>query len=328
MCIQQGESDSVMIKKEFLRDVIGMYMTEVGEKDNRVVIVNADLMGTCRNKGFCEKFPERAFNVGIAEQNMVSFAAGLAHEGFIPFAFSMAPFISMRACEQCRTDVAYGNLNVRLIANYAGMSGGISGATHWSVEDCGIMSAMPGMCVLEPSDATQAKRMMDLSLDYEGPVYIRSSVCAVQDIYSTDYKIKLGKSTIVHEGRDAAILCSGVIVQYALEAAIQLKKDFGIYVSVVDMYSIKPIDKEAVLSASKTGCVLVAQDHNIIGGLGTMISKIIAEEGIRTRFKVLGLNDRFVSMAHPDYLYKLFEIDSKGLYDNILKMLQDKDVQN
>lgn len=311
-------------KKEFLRDVIGTYMPEIGKKDSRVVVVNADLMGTCRNKTFCEMFPDRAFNVGIAEQNMVSFAAGLAHEGFMPFVFSMAPFISMRACEQCRTDVAYGNLNVRFVANYSGMSGGISGATHWAVEDCGIMSSMPGMTVLEPSDAVQAKNMLDATIDYNGPVYIRSSIEAVQEIYSADYRIEFGKSSLVHDGTDGAILCSGVVVQYALEAVVLLKKEIGIDIRVVDMYSIKPIDKDAIISAAKTGCILVAQDHNVIGGLGSLVATVIAEEGIATKFRILGLKDKFVPMAHADYLYRMFEIDTKGLYENMLNMLNIK----
>lgn len=146
---------------KFLRNIIGEYMVELGDKSAEVVMVNADLMGTCRNSTFFQKYPQRTFNVGIAEQNLVSFAAGLAHEGFIAYAFSMAPFISMRACEQCRTDVAYGNLNVRLLATYAGCSGGISGATHWSIEDCAIMNSMPNMTIMEPCDAVQAKKMME-----------------------------------------------------------------------------------------------------------------------------------------------------------------------
>lgn len=309
-------------KRTYLRDVVGTYMAQIGKKDSRVVVVNADLMGTCRNKTFCELFPERSFNVGIAEQNMISFASGLAHEGFLPFAFSMAPFIAMRACEQCRTDVAYGNLNVRLIANYAGMSGGISGATHWAIEDCGIMSSIPGMTVLEPSDSTQAKRMLDAALDYIGPIYIRISVEPVKDVYPDDYQIGFGKSTVIHEGDGGAILCSGVIVQYALKAAILIKEKLGISIRVVDMYSIKPIDREAVISAARTGHMLVAQDHNVIGGLGTLAATIIAEESISTKFKILGLNDKFMPMAHANYLYHLFEIDTEGLFKNMTKLLK------
>lgn len=146
--------------KSLLRNEIGAYMNVLGEKNSKVVVVNADLSGTCRNKAFVEQYPERSFNTGIAEQNLVSFAAGLAHEGFLPYAFSMAPFLTMRACEQCRTDVAYANLPVRLMGVYAGMSGGISGATHWAIEDCGIMTSIPGIIVLEPSDANQVKKCL------------------------------------------------------------------------------------------------------------------------------------------------------------------------
>lgn len=305
----------------FLRNVIGSYMEELGKKNEQVVIVNADLAGTCRNTGFCNLYPKRAFNTGIAEQNMVSFAAGLAKEGFIPYAFSMAPFLTMRACEQCRTDVAYANLNVRLIGVYAGVSGGISGATHWAVEDCGIMCSMPGMVVLEASDEYQAKRMLDATLEYEGPIYIRCTVEPVQEIYNENYQFEIGGSTIVREGNDGVFLCSGVTVQYALEAAERIKNQTGAEIRVVDMYSLKPIDREAVISATKTGKIIVAQDHNIIGGLGTLVATVIAEEGRSTKFKIIGIDDRFDAMAHAGYLYHLYKMDSEGLEKEMLNML-------
>lgn len=302
-----------MENKSFLRNVIGEYMTTLGDRDAKVTVVNADLAGTCRNRSFGEKYPERSFNVGIAEQNMVSFSAGLAHEGFISYAFSMAPFLTMRACEQCRTDVAYSNLNVRLVGVYAGVSGGISGATHWAIEDCGIMTSIPNMLVMEVSDATMARKMLDYSLDYDGPMYIRSTVEPTCDIYDENTCIEAGGSITAIEGNDGAILCSGVVVQYAIEAAQILKREYGLNIRVVDMYSIKPIDRQAVISAAETGLVLVAQDHNIIGGLGSMVSMIIASEGISTAFKIVGINDSFEPMAHPAYLYKKFGLDSDSL---------------
>ncbi len=193
-------------KKYSLRDVIGNYMKVIGEREERVLVVNADLMGTCRNRSFVESFPQRAFNVGIAEQNMVSFAAGLAHEGFIPYAFSMAPFISMRACEQCRTDVAYAGLSVRLMGNYAGHSGGISGATHWALEDCAIMTAMDNMTVIEVCDPYQAERILELSTAYTGPMYIRCGVEPTMPIYDADTTFTIGKSKLVREGDDGVFL--------------------------------------------------------------------------------------------------------------------------
>lgn len=311
------------MNKSFLRNIIGAYMTNLGSISDKVVIVNADLAGTCRNTDFAEKYPERSFNVGIAEQNMVSFAAGLATEGYIPYVFSMAPFLSMRACEQCRTDIAYGNKNVRMIGVYAGVSGGISGATHWAIEDCGIMTSIPGIAVFEVSDAAQAKLLLDFTLGYDGPVYIRASVEPTPDIYGEDIKIAKGGSIEVMEGMDGSFLCSGVIVQYALEAARQIREETGKKIRVVDMYSLKPLDKKAIISAGATGRVIVAQDHNIIGGLGSLVSVVIAENSISTKFKILGIDDRFVPMAHAKYLYSLFGIDTDGLKKSMLEMFTD-----
>ena len=308
--------------RSFLRNVIGDYMTTLGRKDSRVVLVNADLAGTCRNKGFGETFPDRAFNVGIAEQNLVSFAAGLACEGFIPYVFSMAPFLTMRACEQCRTDVAYGNRKVRLIGVYAGVSGGISGATHWAIEDCGIMTSIPNMAVFEVSDGAQAKQLLDLSLTCDGPMYIRCGVEPVRDLYDTEPDIKPGGSVTVLEGTDGAFLCAGVVVQYALAAAEKIKEKTGKTIRVVDLYSMKPIDRNAVIAAARTGHVIAAQDHNVVGGLGSLAATVIAEEGIRTRFRILGVPDAFVAMAHAPYLYHKFGYDAEGLEIAMLEMLK------
>jgi transketolase len=308
--------------KSFLRNVIGEYMTKLGQKSDKVVVVNADLSGTCRNKSFVTENPERSFNVGIAEQNMVSFAVGLACEGFIPYVFSMAPFLTMRACEQCRTDVAYGNRNVRMIGVYAGVSGGISGATHWAIEDCGIMTAVPDIAVFEVSDANQAQRLLDYSLEYNGPMYIRSSVEPTENIYAEDIDVYAGGSTTVLDGNDGTFLCAGVTVQYAITAAKNIYKETGKKIRVVDMYSIKPIDKGAIRAAAETGNIIVAQDHNIYGGLGSIVSMTIAEENLSTRFKICGVPDKFVAMAHADYLYHCFGIDAKGLKQEMIKMMR------
>ncbi len=306
-------------EKVFLRNVIGAYMAELGKKNDKVVVVNADLMGTCRNKSFVEEFPKRSFNVGIAEQNMVSFAAGLAHEGFIPYAFTMAPFMSMRACEQVRTDVAYARLPVRLMATYAGLSGGISGATHWAVEDCAIMTGIPEMTVVEVCDENQAKAVLDFSLGYDKPLYIRSSVEPIKNVYPSDYKFELGKASVLKEGTDGTFICSGVIVQYALEASNVIEEKYAKHIKVIDMPSIKPLDRDAVIKAAKTGNIIVAQDHNVIGGLGSAVATVLAEEGLGVNFKILGLTDKFVAMAHAPFLYHQFEYDTEGLVKNMMK---------
>ncbi len=304
----------------YLRDVIGGYMRELGERDERVVIVNADLMGTCRNRTFCEEFSNRAYNVGIAEQNMVSFAAGLAHEGFIPYVFSMAPFLSMRACEQCRTDVAYENLNVRLIAVYGGVSGGISGATHWGMEDCAIMQSIPNLTVLEASDPLQAQKMLDATLKHSGPVYLRSGVEPVPALYNEGYRYQIGKASVVRDGTDGAFLCSGVAVGFAVEAAERIREKTGKTVRVVDMHTLKPIDREAVLDAARTGRIIAAQDHSVTGGLGVQTAAVLAEAGIGLPFRIMGIPDRFETMAHAPYLYRKFGMDALGLANAMMDM--------
>ncbi len=308
-------------KRYSLRDVIGNYVKILGEKNPKVLVLNADLMGTSRNRSFVETFPERSFNVGIAEQNMVSFAAGLAHEGFIPFAFSMAPFVTMRACEQCRTDVAYGNLNVKLMGSYAGYSGGISGATHWALEDCAIMTAMNNMAVIEPSDPYIAEKLMELSIRSDCPWYVRYGVQPVEVLYDENINVELGKSITVCNGNDGAFICSGVIVGFAKKASEYIKYKYGKNIRVIDMYSIKPIDKEAIICAAKTGYVVIAQDHNKIGGLGQLVATVIAEEGIATKLKILGCNSKFETMAHADYLYHKNEYDVEGLIKHMLLLI-------
>ncbi len=306
-----------------VRDVAGNYIPTLGEKSDKVVVINADLMGTSRNRGFYEQFPRRTFNVGIAEQNLVSFAAGMAHEGFMPYAFTMAPFLTMRACEQCRTDVAYGQLNVRLIGNYAGYSSGVSGATHCALEDCAIMGSIAGMTVLEPGDPYQICKMLEATLDHEGPVYIRSGIEAVKPIYPEEYEYEIGKAITPREGNDGAFIASGIVVQFALEAADIIRKETGAEIRVVDMHTIKPIDRDAVRSAAETGRVIAAQDHNIIGGLGYYVGAVLAEERLAPQFRMLGAPDHFVPIATAPYLFNKNEYDTEGLVKNMKEMLKN-----
>ncbi len=311
----------VKSEKVFLRNVIGNYVAELGKDNDKIVVVNADLAGTSRNQNFVEQFQERSFNVGIAEQNLASFAAGFAHEGFIPLIFTMAPFMSMRACEQVRTDIAYANANVKMIASYAGVSGGISGATHWAIEDCAIMTGIPGIIVVEPSDAVQAKKLFQQSIDIQGPVYFRMGVEPQENLYSENHKFQLGKATLLHDGKDGAFICSGVTVQYALHAAEKIEAEYKKKIKVYDMHTIKPIDISAIIDAAQTGKIVVAQDHSIIGGLGYAVKSIIAENGLSVKIKVLGVPDKFVAMAHAPYLYKKFGYDEDGLYESMKNLL-------
>lgn len=304
-------------KKYFLREVIGNYLAELGEKNERIMAVTADLMASSRIRPFVEKYPKRSFNVGIAEQNMVSFAAGLAHEGYIPFVFSMAPFVSLRACEQCRTDVAYGRLNVRLVGTYTGVSGGVCGATHWGTEDVAVMSCMEGMTVLEPSDPVQAKRMLDAALDFQGSIYMRVTYEPVYQIYEENCPYEIGKAAVPVQGNDGAFICSGITVKYAIQAAEKIKELYSKEIRVVDMHTIKPIDAEAVLSAAKTGRIVAAQDHTVIGGLGQLVAAVLAENGCAIRFKILGTPDQFIPMGHISAIYHKYCLDADGLFQSM-----------
>lgn len=308
-------------KVYYLRDAVGNAVIDLGEKNNKVALVSANVMCSCKVSKALDKYPERVFNVGIAEQSMISFAAGLAKEGLIVYAFTMAPFMSMRACEQVRTDIAYNNLNVKMFAPYAGVSGGISGATHWAIEDCAIMNGISGMTVLEPSDPVQARQMVLASENFDGPLYMRIGIEPVPKIYSEDYKYEIGKASYVIDGEDGAFICSGITVKYAIEASKRIYMEFGKNIMVIDMHTIKPIDKSAVLNAVRTGNVIVAQDHNIIGGLGYMVATVLAESGSGINFKILGLPDHFVIMAHAPYLYHKYGYDDEGLYAEMKKMI-------
>lgn len=304
-----------------IRQVVGEYITVLGRKNEKVVVVDADARFGGRITSFVDEFPEREFNTGIAEQNMLSCAAGLAHEDFIPYTFSFSPFLSMRACEQARTDVAYSKANVRMCGSYGGYSGGISGVTHWGLEDVAIMTAIDGMTVIELSDPYQAVHLLDASLAYEGPIYFRMGVAPVPVLYEENKSFEIGKAAIVREGDDGAFIVSGPIVQYAIEAADRIQEKTGKNIRVIDMFTIKPIDKDAILSAVNTGHIIVAQDHNKIGGLGYMVAAVIAENGKACDFKILGCADEFIPMAHAPYLYHKYGYDADGLEKNMQQML-------
>lgn len=303
------------------RDIAGDTMTRIGAENDKVVVVNADLMRSSRTQGFASAYPDRNFNTGIAEQQMVSFAAGLASEGFMPFCFTFATFMTMRACEQVRSDVCYNGLNVRFLGNNAGYSAGTMGATHCALEDVGIMTSIGNMTVVEPGDPLQIAKILEASLTWEGPIYIRMGREAQVPIYDKDYKYEIGKAITVKDGADGAFICSGSLVHFAFDAAKKLKEDMGVDIRVIDMHTIKPIDKEAVLSAAKTGRIVCVQDGNIIGGLGYQVASVLAEAGVSCKYKMLGCPDHYVPIATTEYLYRKNEYDIQGLYDNMKKLL-------
>lgn len=313
-----------MENKIFLRNAVGESMMKLAPEHDKIVAVSADVMGSCRMADFVSQYPERSFNVGIAEQQMVSFAAGLAKEGFTAYAFTFGPFMSMRACEQIRDDVAYNRLNVRFISTYSGVSGGVSGATHWTMEDCAIMRGIPEMTILEPCDCTQLYHMLKETVDYKGPIYFRISIEPVTEIYHDDYRFEPGKARQVADGDDGAFICSGITVKYAVEAAERIAGESGKHIRVLDMQSIKPLDEEAVVDAGKTGNVIVAQDHNILGGLGDAVATVLVRNQVSTNFGIRGIPDRFDVMGHAPWLYHKFGYDADGLYNAMTQILAEE----
>ena len=261
-------------------------------------------------------------NVGISEQNMVSVAAGFALEGFIPYVTTRAPFLSMRAAEQIRTAVCYDNLTVRFVGTGAGYCSGPAGATHWALEDVAILSGFGGMTVFETGDSVLIRKILEKSHEWNYPMYIRLGKDTEEVIYGEDTDISIGGSCELYSGEDGYFLVSGTTVLPAIKASAELKNQ-GISIGVIDMYSIKPFDEKAVYKAAHTGNIIVAQDHNRIGGLGSLVASFMMEQQIYCKFKVLGCPDHFVPIATSDYLYHKFEYDQDGLVRNMRDMIYD-----
>ncbi len=298
-----------------MRDAVGQCLADLGDKYDNMLVMTADVDVSSRIKLFKEKYPERSYNTGIAEQSLLSVASGFAREGFKPMVFGFGTFVSMRAYEQVRTDICYSNLPVIIIGNNAGYSNGISGCTHCSLEDSALMVACNNMTVIEPGDPFQIVKVLNAAMELNSPVYIRLGREATGSLYSEDVEYKIGKALIPREGDDGAFVCTGIMVHFAMEAAERIEKELGKKVRVVDMHTIKPLDKEAVIDAAKTGRVVAAQDHNLLGGLGQLVGSAIAEAGIACKLVCRGCPDEFVPIANPEFLYARNGMDADGLYE-------------
>ncbi|MCX4353001.1 MAG: transketolase family protein [Lachnospiraceae bacterium] len=306
---------------ETVRDAFGKSLVKIAKIKDEIILISGDSLGASKTKIFEEIFPERSYNVGIAEQNMVAFAAGMAYEGFIPFVSTRAPFLSMRAAEQIRTAVCYDNLPVRFVGTGGGYCSGTAGATHWALEDVAVLSSFGNMTVFETGDKVLLNRILELSLEWEHPMYVRLGMDTEESVYQENIEIELGKANELIDGKDGYFIVSGTTVNFALYAARRLKEEYAAEIGVMDMFSLKPIDRSAVLKAASTGKIVVAQDHNIIGGLGSLVSRVLLEEGISCKVKLLGCPDYFVPVATAKYLYHRFGYDEEGLIENMRQLL-------
>lgn len=284
--------------KTATREAYGLALAEFGV-DERIVVLDADLSKSTYTVTFKKVFPERHFNMGIAEANMVSAACGMATCGKIAFASTFAIFASERACEQIRNSACYPKLNVKVCATHAGISVGEDGASHQCIEDLAIMRSIPNLTVVQPCDAASTRACIRAAIDTEGPFYVRLGRLAVEDVYnSADISFKIGKGNILKAGSDVTIIASGLMVQEALKAAAALSEE-GIDARVVDMHTIKPIDKDLIIAAAKeTGAIVTAEEHNIIGGLGGAVAEVIATSAPCV-LRMVGIQDKFGKSGKP-----------------------------
>ncbi|MEN8078560.1 transketolase family protein [Clostridioides difficile] len=299
------------------REAYGQALVELIENED-IVVLDADLAHATKTIEFKKKCPERFFDMGIAEQDMVATAAGFAASGKIPFVSSFAIFAAGRAFEQIRNSVCYPKLNVKIAATHAGITVGEDGGTHQAVEDISLMRSIPNMVVLNPADDIEAKAAIHAAAKYYGPVYIRLGRAATPTIHDSNYKFNIGKGEIITEGKDVAIIATGIMVAKAFEAA-QLLVNEGIQATVVNISTIKPIDKDLIINVAKaTGKVVVVEEHSIIGGLGSAVCEVLSHE-YPVKVKSVGINDLFGKSGTPAELLEGYGLTA----DNIVKTTKE-----
>ncbi|WP_017855562.1 transketolase family protein [Leptospira interrogans] len=300
------------------RDGYGDALHELGASRPDVVVLDADLSGSTKTNKFAKAFPDRFFNVGVAEQNLVGHAAGLALSGLVPFASSFAMFLSGRAWEIVRNSVVYPFLNVKLVASHGGITVGEDGASHQCIEDFAIMRVIPEMTVICPSDYNECKQIIHAIADYKGPVYVRVGRPNVPIIERENYKFQIGKAEVMREGKDVLIIANGVLVNEAIKASEELSKE-GIQVTLLNMATIKPIDKETILKyAKECGIVVTCEEHNVVGGLGSAVSEFLSEEYPVHVLKV-GMKDQFGKSGTWKELLDYFGLRSKNIVETVKK---------
>ena len=306
------------------REAYGKALVKLSNLNDKVVVLDADLSKSTKTAEFKAVAPERFINMGIAEGNMMGVAAGLATCGKIPFASSFAMFAAGRAFEQIRNSICYPKLNVKVCATHAGLTVGEDGATHQSVEDISLMRSIPNMVVINPADAVETEAAILAIADYDGPCYVRLGRLAVETINDeNNYKFELGKGITLAEGKDVTIVATGMMVQLALEAKEELAKE-GINAKVINIHTIKPIDNELLINAAKeTGAVVTAEEHSIIGGLGSAVSEVLAEAYPVPVVKV-GIKDTFGESGKPDQLLKKYGLTVESIVDNAKRAISLK----
>ncbi|WP_022867775.1 transketolase family protein [Schaalia vaccimaxillae] len=293
------------------RTAFGEEIVEIGKERPEVFVVDCDIAKSCQTTAFSKALPEQHVNVGIAEQNGAGVGAGLATTGKIPFVVTYAVFGSLRMGEQIRQSICYPNLNVKIACSHGGLTPGNDGGSHQAIEDMGTMRGMPNMSVVMPADANSTKKLVRAATDWVGPMFLRFTRDAVPDIYGPDEEFEIGKAKILNEGEDVAIIANGDTVRLAIEAAEQLEAE-GIKVRLLDMHTIKPLDRDEVLKCIETGKIVTVEDHQVLHGLGAAVSQVVAEEG-GARVRQIGIQDQFGQSATYEELLEMNGITVEGI---------------
>lgn len=312
-----------MIDDRELRQVLSGSIINAAEKDDRLVVLEADLMGCHATKAFKEKYPERFVNVGIAEQNMIGVAAGLSEMGKIPFAYSFGPFATRRCFDQIFISVAYAKLNVKIVGSDPGVTAEVNGGTHMPFEDMAIMRSVPTMVCFEPTDATMLEKAFPQIIEHYGPVYIRMARKKFEKIYDDDFKFELGKACELKDGKDVTIIASGIMVARALEAAETLKAE-GIDAKVINIHTWKPIDEDAIIAAAKkTGAIVTCENHNVKGGLGSAVAEVVVKD-CPVPMEMVGVQDRFGQVGKNAFLSEQYNLLPADIVAAVKKVIAKK----
>jgi len=312
-----------MLRAVSVKETFGQTLVELGEIDPRIVVLDADLMKVSGTHLFLEKYPERHFQIGIAESNMVGIAAGLAAMGKVPFLSTFANFAARRACDQAAMAVAYNRFNVKICGDYAGLTADVNGATHISVEDIAIYRSMPNMIVIVPGDCIELKQAIRVIAEYDGPVYLRKAKGPLYNIFPADYEFVIGKAVVIKQGFDVSLITTG-ITTWEGRKACEILKAQGINVRHIHMPTIKPIDKEEILRAAKeTGAIITVENHSRLGGLGSAVTEVVCDE-YPVPVVRLGINDSFGETATLEWLMDKFEINADHIVNNVKNVIKKR----
>lgn len=303
--------------KKPIREAFGNSLVSLGEKYPNLVVLDADVACSTQTKLFASKYPERFFDVGIAEQNLITTAAGLSLTGKIPFAAAFAVFATGRTYDQIRTSVCYPKLNVKIVGTHGGITVGEDGATHQALEDVALMRGLPNMTVIVPADCSECKQALEFAAEYKGPVYIRVARNSLPDVYPEGYVFNFYKAVVLKEGSDITIVSNGDVLSEAIKAS-ELLSEKGISAEVISLPVVKPLDKDTIInSAKKTGFVVTVENHSIYGGIGSAVCEVLAENN-PVRVLRIGMEDTFGQSGTPADLLKYYGLDAEGIVNRII----------